>query len=66
MQRAKKTFFAGARRIGKDELFADDDALLKGREVLFEPVDVPAPAESEAGKPAAKKTTARKPSGGAK
>ncbi|MBU8549789.1 hypothetical protein IMX12_13320 [Streptomyces sp. Babs14] len=61
MQRAKQTFFAPGRRVPKGELFDDGDPFLKGREVLFEHVDVPAPAESA--KPPAKKAAAKKPAG---
>lgn len=54
MQRARKIFFAPGRRVAKGELFADDDPILKGREVLFESVDVPesqAPKEPEPKEP---------------
>ena len=61
MQRAKAKFHAPGRWVAKGELFDDGDPFLKGREVLFEHVDVPAPAEPA--KPPAKKTTAKKPAG---
>lgn len=74
MQRAKKIFFAPGRRVAKGELFADDDPILKGREVLFESVDVPeaqAPKEPEPEGPKAtaappkpvRKAAAKKPAG---
>ncbi|MFJ3044039.1 hypothetical protein [Streptomyces tendae] len=76
MQRAKKIFFAPGRRVAKGELFADDDPILKGREVLFESVDVPesqAPKEPEPEQPKAeepksppkpvRKAAAKKPAG---
>ncbi|MBL3670637.1 hypothetical protein JL475_32650 [Streptomyces sp. M2CJ-2] len=57
MQRAKKVIFTPGRRVAKGELFDDDDPFLKGREVLFEHVDVPAASvpEPEPAKPVAKK-----------
>lgn len=60
MKRAKKLFFAAGRRVVKGELFADDDPLLKGREVLFEHVDVP---EAKSAEKPARKTAVKKPAG---
>ncbi|WP_112469419.1 hypothetical protein [Streptomyces triticisoli] len=65
MQRAKKIFFAPGRRVAKGELFADDDPILKGREMLFEQVDVPTAPEpaKPVAKKAAQKSAAKKPAG---
>ncbi|MFC7892687.1 hypothetical protein [Streptomyces sp. NPDC057381] len=74
MQRAKQTFFAPGRRVAKGELFDDGDPFLKGREVLFEHIDVPEPQpkaeepkaeepKAEEPKPAPRKTAAKKPAG---
>lgn len=61
MQRAKQTFFADGRQVSKGALFADSDPILKGREVLFEHVDIPEPMEPAESKPV-RKTAAKKPS----
>jgi hypothetical protein len=61
MQRARKTFFAPGRRIGKGELFADSDPILKGRAALFEHVDVPTvPEQPEPESKPARKTATKK------
>jgi hypothetical protein len=58
MLRAKRTFFTSDKRIRKGDLVADDDPVVKGREALFESVDVPAPQPPKpARKAPAKKTT---------
>ncbi|WP_193783232.1 hypothetical protein [Streptomyces sp. E5N91] len=79
MQRARSIFFAAGQRVAKGELFANDDPILKGREALFESVDVPEaqepkepePEEPKAEEPKAtaasskpvRKAAAKKPAG---
>lgn len=47
MMRARETFWAPKdRRVLEGQLVRDDDAVLKGREHLFDPMTVTTPAEN--------------------